>query len=168
MAQESGHASIINYTENEDVVEQLKQMTGGRGPDACIDAVGMEAHGTTPGAMMNMLKQQAHLSVDRTPVLRQAIQACRKGGTVSLPGVYAGFFDKIPLGTAFAKALTFKMGQTHVHRYLRPLLNYIREGQIDPSFVITHQLPLEEAAQGYEIFKTKEDKCIKVVLKPHG
>lgn len=164
MAQE-GRAEVINY-EGVDVVEMLKQMTGGIGPDACIDAVGMEAHGTSIGAINDNIKQKVHLSTDRPHALREAIQACRKGGTVSIPGVYGGFLDKVPFGAAFAKALTFKMGQTHVQKYLRPLLNRIREGQIDPSFVITHRLELSEAPQGYDIFKHKEDGCIKVVLKP--
>lgn len=162
---EKGRAEVINY-EGTDVVEMLKQMTGGIGPDACIDAVGMEAHGTTIDAINDNVKQKVRLTTDRPHALREAIQACRKGGTVSIPGVYSGFLDKVPFGAAFAKALTFKMGQTHMQRYLRPLLNRIREGQIDPSFVITHRLNLDEAPHGYEIFKHKEDDCVKVVLKP--
>jgi len=165
MAQEQGHAEVFNY-EDADVVEVLKEMTGGRGPDACIDAVGLESHGTSIGAVNDTVKQKARLSTDRPHVLRQAIQACGKGGTVSIPGVYGGFLDKVPFGAAFAKALTFKMGQTHVHRYLQPLLERIERGEIDPSFVITHRLSLEEAPNGYDIFKHKEDECIKVVLKP--
>jgi threonine dehydrogenase-like Zn-dependent dehydrogenase len=165
MAQEQGHAEVFNY-EDADVVEVLKEMTGGRGPDACIDAVGMEAHGTSIGAVNDTVKQKVRLGTDRPHVLRQAIQACGKGGTVSIPGVYGGFLDKVPFGAAFAKGLTFKMGQTHVHRYLRPLLERIERGEIDPSFVITHRLSLEEAPGGYDIFKHKEDECIKVVLKP--
>jgi len=164
MAQE-GRAEVINY-EGIDVVEVLKQMTGGMGPDACIDSVGMEAHGTTIGAITDNIKQKSRLSTDRPHVLREAIQACRKGGTVSIPGDYGGFLDKVPFGAAFAKALTLKTGQTHAQKYLRPLLNRIREGQIDPSFVITHRIDLDEAPHGYEIFKHKEDDCIKVVLKP--
>jgi threonine dehydrogenase-like Zn-dependent dehydrogenase len=165
MAQEQGHAEVFNY-EDADVVEVLKEMTGGRGPDACIDAVGMEAHGTSIGAVNDTVKQKVRLGTDRPHVLRQAIQACGKGGTVSIPGVYGGFLDKVPFGAAFAKGLTFKMGQTHVHRYLRPLLERIERGEIDPSFVITHRLSLDEAPGGYDIFKHKEDECIKVVLKP--
>jgi threonine dehydrogenase-like Zn-dependent dehydrogenase len=164
MAQE-GHAEVINY-EGTDVIEMLKQMTGGIGPDACIDAVGMEAHGTTIGAINDNIKQKVRLSIDRPHALRQTIQACRKGGTVSIAGAYGGLLDKMPFGAAFAKGLTFKMGQTHVHRYLRPLLNRIREGTIDPSFVITHRFDLDEAPHAYNIFKQKEDGCIKVVLKP--
>ncbi|MFL5624417.1 MAG: zinc-dependent alcohol dehydrogenase [Ktedonobacteraceae bacterium] len=166
MAQEQGRAEVINYEENRDVIEALKEMTGGRGPDACIDAVGMEAHGTSILSMYDEIKQKTRLSTDRPIALREAIQACRKGGTVSVPGVYGGFLDKFPFGSAFAKGLTFRMGQTHVHRYLRPLLERIERGEIDPSFVITHRLSLDEAPQGYDIFKHKEDGCIKVVLKP--
>ncbi|MFL5629318.1 MAG: zinc-dependent alcohol dehydrogenase [Ktedonobacteraceae bacterium] len=166
MAEEQGRAETINYEENTDVVEALKEMTGGLGPDACIDAVGMEAHGTGIVAANDTIKQKTRLSTDRPIALRQAIQACRKGGTVSIPGVYGGFLDKVPFGAAFAKALTFKMGQTHVHRYMRPLLERIERGDIDPSFVITHRMNLSEAPQGYDIFKHKEDESIKVVLKP--
>ena len=166
MAQEQGRAEVINYEENRDVIEALKEMTGGRGPDACIDAVGMEAHGTSILSMYDEIKQKTHLSTDRPIALREAIQACRKGGTVSVPGVYGGFLDKFPFGAAFAKGLTFRMGQTHVHRYLHPLLERIEQGEIDPSFVITHRLSLDDAPHGYDIFKHKEDGCIKVVLKP--
>jgi threonine dehydrogenase-like Zn-dependent dehydrogenase len=165
MAAEQGKAEVINY-EGTDVVEMLKQMTGGRGPDACIDAAGMEAHGTSLEARLDEAKQKTRLSTDRPHVLRQAIQACGKGGTVSIPGVYGGFLDKIPFGAAFAKGLTFKMGQTHMQKYLRPLLERIQRGEIDPSFVITHRLRLDDAPHGYDIFKHKEDECIKVVLKP--
>ena len=141
-------------------------MTGGRGPDACIDCVGLEAHGHDFVAHYDSVKQKLNLSFDRPKVLRQAIQACRKGGTVSIPGVYGGFIDKVPLGAAFGKGLTLKMGQTHVHRYLPVLLDRIARGEIDPSFVITHRLPLDQAAAGYRTFRDKEDGCIKVVLKP--
>jgi threonine dehydrogenase-like Zn-dependent dehydrogenase len=165
MAQHEGKAEVINY-ENADVLEALKELTGGRGPDACIDAVGMEAHGTGLDAMYDRAKQAVRVSFDRPTVLRYAIMACRKGGTVSVPGVYGGFLDKMPFGAAFNKGLTFKMGQTHVQRYLRPLLKRIQNGDIDPSFVITHRLSLDEAAEGYKIFHDKQDACIKVVLKP--
>jgi threonine dehydrogenase-like Zn-dependent dehydrogenase len=165
MAQEQGRAEVINY-EGIDVVEMLKQMTGGRGPDACIDAVGLEAHGTSPDAVYDTTRQKVRMTTDRPHVLRQAIQACRKGGTVSIPGVYGGLLDKMPFGAAFAKGLTFKMGQTHVHRYLQPLLERVQKGEIDPSFVITHRLKLDEAPYAYDIFKHKEDGCIKVILKP--
>jgi threonine dehydrogenase-like Zn-dependent dehydrogenase len=165
MAQSLENVEILDY-EGADVVQALKDMTGGRGPDSCIDAVGLEAHGDSIGAIVDTAKQKARVSTDRPHVLRQVIQACRKGGTVSIPGVYGGFLDKIPFGAAFAKGLTFKMGQTHVHKYMRPLLERIERGEIDPSFVITHRLSLDDAPQGYDIFKHKEDDCIKVVLKP--
>jgi threonine dehydrogenase-like Zn-dependent dehydrogenase len=165
MAQQAGNTKVINY-EEADVVETLRDLTGGRGPDACIDAVGMEAHGTTIDAVYDKVKQTLRMETDRPTALRQAIQACRKGGTVSIPGVYGGMLDKFPLGAAFAKGLTFKMGQTHVHKYLRPLLERVEHEEIDPSFVITHRLSLDEAPHGYDIFKHKEDDCIKIVLKP--
>jgi threonine dehydrogenase-like Zn-dependent dehydrogenase len=165
MAKERGKAEVINY-EEVDAGEALKEMTGGRGPDACIDAVGMEAHGTDAIALYDKIKQAVRLETDRPFVLRQAIVACRKGGHVSIPGVYGGFVDKMPMGAVVNKALTLKSGQTHVHKYLRPLLQRIQNGEIDPTFVITHRLKLEEAPHGYEIFKKKEDNCIKVVLKP--
>ena len=165
MAKEQCKAEVLNYEEI-DPGEALKEMTGGRGPDACIDAVGMEAHGTNIDYLYDRVKQAVRLETDRPTALRQAIVACRKGGNLSIPGVYGGFLDKIPMGAAFNKGLTFKMGQTHVHRYLKPLLERIQNGEIDPSFVITHRLKLDEAPHGYEIFKHKKDNCIKVVLKP--
>jgi threonine dehydrogenase-like Zn-dependent dehydrogenase len=166
MAQTYGRAEVIDYSGGVDVVETLKQMTGGMGPDVCIDAVGMEAHKTGLEGAYDFAKQTVKLESDRPYVLRECIQACRKGGTVSLPGVYGGFIDKIPMGAAFNKGLTLKMGQTHVHRYLKPLFEKIESGQIDPSFVVTHVFPLEEAPYAYEIFKKKMDGCIKVVMKP--
>jgi threonine dehydrogenase-like Zn-dependent dehydrogenase len=165
MAETQGKADTLNF-DDADVLEKLEEMTGGRGPDACIDAVGLEAHGTSPGELYDWAKMGLRLATDRPNVLRQAIQACRKGGTISVPGVYAGFLDKIPFGAAFNKGLTFKMGQTHVHKYLRPLLERVERGEIDPAFVITHRLALEDAPRGYEIFKNKKDDCIKIVLKP--
>jgi threonine dehydrogenase-like Zn-dependent dehydrogenase len=165
LAEKHGRVDTLNF-DTEDVLDRLTEMTGGRGPDACIDAVGLEAHGTTLGAVYDRVKAALYLATDRPNVLRQAIMACRKGGTVSVPGVYGGFLDKIPFGAAFAKGLTFKMGQTHVHRYLRPLLNRVQKGDIDPSFVITHHLRLEEAPQGYAMFNRKQEQCIKIVLKP--
>ena len=165
MAKEQCGAEVLNYEEVE-VGEALKEMTGGRGPDACLDAVGMEAHGTDAMAFYDKAKQSVRMETDRPTALRQVMVACGKGGHVSLAGVYGGFLDKIPMGAAFNKGLTFKMGQTHVHRYLQPLLERIQNGEIDPSFVITHKMSLEEAPKGYEIFKHKKDNCIKVVLKP--
>lgn len=168
LAQQIG-CDVINFEadNDENIFDQLKdKTTNGRGPDSCIDAVGMEAHGTSPGEIYDWVKMGLRLATDRPNVLRQAIQACRKGGTVSVPGVYAGFLDKFPFGAAFGKGLTFKMGQTHTQRYLRPLLEHIDKGDIDPSFLITHSLPLDLAPEAYETFKQKRDGCIKVVLKP--
>jgi threonine dehydrogenase-like Zn-dependent dehydrogenase len=159
-------AETIDYGAVDDVVEVLNEMTGGIGPDACIDAVGMEAHGRTLDALYDRTKQMARLQSDRPTVLRQAIRACRKGGIVSIPGMYGGFIDGMPMGTAFAKGLTLKMGQTHVHRYMRPLLEKIENGQIDPSVVITHRFALDDAPQAYKMFRDKQDQCIKVVLRP--
>jgi len=158
-------AEILNY-EKLDVLEVLEERTAGRGPDCCIDAVGMEAHGHTPGAIYDRVKHAVMLETDRSNVLRQAIQSCRKGGTVSVPGVYGGLIDKFPIGAAFAKGLTLRMGQTHVHRYMKPLLEKIQNNEIDPSFVITHRMELNSAAEGYDMFQRKEDECIKVVMKP--
>jgi len=165
MAKEYGKAEILNF-EDIDVGEALKEMTGGRGPDAVIDAVGMEAHGTDLMGLVDKAKQAVRLETDRPTALRQAIVACRKGGHVSIPGVYGGFIDHMPMGAAMNKGLTLKTGQTHVHRYLKPLLEHIQNGDIDPSFVITHRLPIDQAPEAYEIFKHKKDNCIKVVLKP--
>jgi threonine dehydrogenase-like Zn-dependent dehydrogenase len=164
MAKDGG-AHILNYEEIE-VGEALKEMTGGRGPDAVMDAVGMEAHGMGLEGFYDKAMQAVKMETDRPNVLRQAIVACRKGGTVSVPGVYTGFVDKMPMGAFMNKGLTMKTGQTHVHRYLRPLLERVQKGEIDPSFVITHSLPLDQAPHGYEIFKHKKDNCIKIVLKP--
>ena len=164
-AEKECNAEVINF-ESQDVLETLREMTGGRGPDACIDEVGMEAHGMTVGAIYDRAKQAVMLETDRPHALRQAIHACRKGGTVSIPGVYGGFIDKFPIGAAFAKGLTLKMGQTNVQKYMRPLLERIRRGDIDPSFVVSHSLPLNDAPQAYEMFRNDKDECIKVVLKP--
>lgn len=166
LAERFGGAKTLNYEQVDDIVEALKQMTGGRGPDACIDAVGMEAHGTGVGILYDKVKQTMRLETDRPYVLREAIQACRKGGTVSIPGVYAQFADKFPMGSAFAKGLTFRMGQTHVHRYLRPLLERIEKGEIDPTAIISHRLRLDDAPEAYKRFRDKESKHIKVVMKP--
>jgi threonine dehydrogenase-like Zn-dependent dehydrogenase len=156
--------AITLTSEDDDLMEALKDLTGGRGPDACIDAVGMEAHGST----YDFVKHTMRLETDRPHVLRQAIRACRKGGVISIPGVYAGFIDKIPLGVAFAKGLSFRMGQTHVQKYMRPLLELIEMGRIDPSFVVTNQLSLKDAPEAYRLFDEKRDGCVKVVLKPYN
>lgn len=165
MAEEMSGAQTLNYEEIE-VGEALREMTGGRGPDACLDAVGLEAHGMGLEGLYDKVMQTVRMETDRPNVMRQAIVACRKGGTVSLAGVYGGFIDKVPMGAAFNKGLTLKMGQTHVHKYLRPLLERIQKGEIDPSYIISHHLPLEDAPKGYDIFKHKKENCTKVVLKP--
>jgi threonine dehydrogenase-like Zn-dependent dehydrogenase len=162
----AGKAEVLNYEEVDNIVEELRWRTGGRGPDSCIDAVGMEAHGDGLMFAYDRTKQRMKLSFDRPLVLREAIQACRKGGTVSVPGVYGGFVDKIPFGAAMNKALTFRMGQTHMMRYMQPLLERVQRGEIDPSFVITHRLSLEQAPDAYRIFRDKQQDCIKVVLDP--
>lgn len=162
----AGGADIINYEEVDDLVEELKWVTAGRGPDACIDAVGMEAHGAGFIGAYDYGKQRMKLSFDRPLALRQMIQACAKGGVISVPGVYGGFLDKIPFGASFGKGLVFKMGQTHMMRYTEPLLKRMQNGEIDPSFVITHRLSLDEAPGAYKIFRDKQDECIKVVLDP--
>ncbi|HZF68681.1 MAG TPA: zinc-dependent alcohol dehydrogenase [Gemmatirosa sp.] len=167
MARDLWGAETINYErDTDDLVETLKEMTGGRGPDHVIDAVGMEAHGTGVYDQLERGKQFTKLQLDRAVVLRQAIQACGKGGTVSLPGVYTGFIDKFPMGQAFAKGLTFKMGQTNTHKYMKPLLERIERGEIDPSRIITHRARLDDAPRLYDTFREKRDGCIKVVLKP--
>ncbi|CAI8890354.1 zinc-dependent alcohol dehydrogenase [Methylocaldum szegediense] len=165
MAREQGGAETLNY-EEVDVYDALMDMTGGRGPDACIDAVGMEAHGHGIQYAYDRAKQATMLETDRPIALREAILACRNGGTVSIPGVYGGFIDKFPIGSIMNRSLTIKTGQTHVQRYLQPLLEKIRNEEIDPSFIVTHRLPLDDAPVGYEMFKHKRDGCIKIVLKP--
>jgi threonine dehydrogenase-like Zn-dependent dehydrogenase len=150
-----------------DVFYKMREMTGGIGPDACIDAVGMEAHGAHIDYWYDKAKTAAMMATDRASSLRQAIHCCRKGGVLSIPGVYGGFVDKVPMGAAFNKGLTLKMGQTHVHKYLPKLLAHIEKGDIDPSFVITHEVPLDDAPEMYHTFRDKKDGCIKVVLKPH-
>ena len=167
MARERAGAETIDYEDVDSVNETLKAMTGGRGPDACIDAVGLEAHhANTAMYAYDRVKQATRLESDRPYVLREAIMSCANGGTVSIAGVYGGFVDKFPIGAIVNRSLTIKSGQCHVHRYLRPLLARIANGEIDPSFVVTHRLDLEDAPHAYELFKNKEDDCVKVVLKP--
>src|SRR5438270_5194498 len=158
-------AEIVN-SKRVDVLEALHELTAGRGPDACIDAVGLEAHGSTLGALYDRAKATLFMATDRPTVLRQAIMACRKGGVVSIPGVYGGLLDKVPFGAAFAKGLTMRMGQTHTHKYMRPLLDRVDRGDIDPSFVITHRFYLSDAPMAYATFLRQKDDCVKVVLKP--
>jgi threonine dehydrogenase-like Zn-dependent dehydrogenase len=166
MARElAGAAETINYEEL-DVHDALKDMTGGRGPDACIDAVGLEAHAPGPVGVYDRVKQATGLETDRPHALREAIMACRSGGTVSVIGVYGGFVDKFPMGALMNRSLTLRAGQCHVQRYMTPLLERIVKGEVDPSFVITHRLPLEDAPRGFDMFGHKADECLKVVLKP--
>jgi threonine dehydrogenase-like Zn-dependent dehydrogenase len=165
MAEAAG-AITINL-EDESVVERLNELTGGKGPEKCIDAVGMEAHATsTPDALMDRAKQMTMTATDRGHVLREMIYVCRPAGVISVPGVYGGIIDKFNFGQAMNKGLTFRMGQTHVNRWTDDLLRRIEEGQIDPSFVITHSVPLSEGPGMYRVFENKQDSCIKVVLKP--
>ncbi|HEU4698230.1 MAG TPA: zinc-dependent alcohol dehydrogenase [Gemmatimonadales bacterium] len=161
--EKAGAWETINYME-ESVQERLRELTGGRGPDACIDAVGMEAHGHAATYAYDRAKQAMMLETDRPIALREAIMACRNGGTVSVIGVYGGFIDKFPMGSVMNRSLTIRTGQCHVQRYMRPLLEHIRRGEIDPSFVITHRARLDDAPEMYELFKHKQDDCLKVVL----
>jgi threonine dehydrogenase-like Zn-dependent dehydrogenase len=166
MARQKVGAETLDY-EEVDIQEALKDMTGGRGPDACIDAVGMEAHAPGFAGTYDRAKQAMMLETDRPIALRQAIMACRNGGIVSVIGVYGGFIDKFPMGSVMNRSLTIRTGQCHVHRYLNPLLERIQKGEIDPSFVITHKMALDDAPEGYAMFLNKQDDCIKIVLKPH-
>lgn len=167
MAERESGARPLNFGEEKDVVQALKDMTNGRGPDKCIDAVGLEAHAAGLSGIYDRAKQAVKLETDRPTALRQIINACRKGGTISIAGVYGGIVDKYPLGVAFNKGLSFKMGQTHVQKYAPQLLEYIEQAAIDPSFVITHHIPLSEAPAAYEMFRDKKEGCIKVVLDPN-
>jgi len=166
MARDKVGAETINYEET-DIYEALKEMTGGRGPDSCVDAVGLESHAPGLTYMYDRAKQAMMLETDRPIALRQAIMACRNGGTVSVIGVYGGFIDKFPMGSVMNRSLTIRTGQCHVQRYLNPLLERIQKGEIDPSFVITHHLKLEDAPEGYATFNNKQDSCIKIVLNPN-
>jgi threonine dehydrogenase-like Zn-dependent dehydrogenase len=165
VARRGGGAETLNYEET-DIPEALDEMTGGRGPDHCIDAVGMEGHAPGVAFAYDKLKTNLFMETDRPVALRQAIMACRSGGTISVAGVYGGFIDKFPMGAIVNRSLTIKSGQCHVHRYMRPLLELIRSGEIDPSFIISHHLKLSEAADGYDMFFRKQDDCLKVVLHP--
>jgi len=164
-AREFSGAQTINY-EQVDVHEALRELTGGRGPDACIDAVGLEAHVPGPLYAYDRVKQAMGLESDRTFALREAIMACRNGGIVSVIGVYGGFIDKFPMGAVVNRSLTIRTGQCHVQRYMKPLLERIEKGEIDPSFVISHRMRLDEAPQGYEMFLHKQHDCVKVILRP--
>jgi threonine dehydrogenase-like Zn-dependent dehydrogenase len=162
----AGGAITINF-DDESVLDRLKELTNGKGPEKCIDAVGMESHATrSVDAVYDRVKQAVMLETDRPHVLREMIYACRPAGTLSVPGVYGGLIDKIPFGAAMNKGLTWRMGQTHVNRWSADLLRRIQEGQIDPSFVITHTVSMEEGPDMYKVFREKQDGCIKVVIKP--
>ncbi|SDO21889.1 Threonine dehydrogenase [Janthinobacterium sp. OK676] len=165
MARELSGAETLHF-DAVDVPDALREMTGGRGPDACIDAVGMEAHGSGVSYIYDRLKQTMKLESDRPTALREALMACRNGGVVSVPGVYGGFSDKIPFGSIMNRSLTIKTGQTHVQRYMQPLLERIQQGELDPGAIISHHLRLDEAPHGYDIFQKKQEQCIKVVLHP--
>jgi len=164
MARNNLNAEILNYEEVDSVLDALNELTGGRGPDKCIDAVGMEAHAPGLKGAYDKVKQAVKLESDRPIALREAIMACRNGGTVSVIGVYGGIDDKIPIGSFMNRGLTLRTGQCHVQRYMRPLLARIQNGDIDPSFIITHRMPLADAPKGYKIFRDKLDHCEKVVL----
>ncbi len=163
---EAGGAEVINQDEVDSVLGVLRDMTANRGPDSCMDAVGMEASGHSVPYLYDNVKQKLRLTFDRAQVFRECVIACRKGGTVSVPGVYGGFVDKVPLGAFMNKGLTLKSGQTHMMRYMKPLLDRIERGEIDPSFVISHVLPLEDAPRGYKMFRDKQEHCTKVVMDP--
>jgi threonine dehydrogenase-like Zn-dependent dehydrogenase len=162
MARQSG-AEAVDY-EKVDVHEFLQEQTGGQGPDACIDAVGMEAHGHSIDAIMDNARSGLRLQPDHAHALRQAIHCCRKGGIISIPGIYIGIVDNFNFGMAFNKGLKMKMGQTHTHKYMKRLLEHIQDGEIDPSFVISHRMTLDQAPQGYQIFQQKQEACTKIVM----
>ncbi|OPY98814.1 glutathione-dependent formaldehyde dehydrogenase [Bradyrhizobium sacchari] len=166
MAEAAG-ATTINF-ENESVLERLKELTDGKGPEKCIDCVGMESHvsASWPDTLLDRAKQMVMLESDRPHVLREMIYVCRPGGIISVPGVYSGFSDKLPMGAFMNKGLTMRTGQTHVNRWTDDLLRRIEQGEIDPSFVITHTVPLEQGPEMYQMFRDKRDSCVKVVLKP--
>jgi threonine dehydrogenase-like Zn-dependent dehydrogenase len=167
MAATHGKAETLNFDEADSVYERLMEMTNGRGPDSCIDCVGTEAHaGGSPDAILDKVKAAVMLGTDRPHVLREAIRCCRKGGTLSVPGVYIGFLDKIPFGALMNKGLTVRTGQTPVKKYAAKLLRMIEDGTIDPSFVITHRVGLDGAPEAYRAFRDKEEGCIKVVMRP--
>jgi threonine dehydrogenase-like Zn-dependent dehydrogenase len=164
-AEEREGAQTLNYTLY-DVREALRDMTGGRGPDACIDAVGMEAHGVGLAYAYDRVKQAARLDTDRPIALREAILACRKGGTVSVIGVYGGLLDKIPFGAAMNKGLTLRMGQQHGQKYVPRLLEHVQRGELDPAYLCTHPMSLEEGPKGYAMFKHKADGILRAVFRP--
>src|ERR1700760_604315 len=166
MARSIGAITVDYSEEDVSVLQALKDLTGGTGPDSCIDAVGLEAHSTQLQGIYDVVKVALLMETDRPAVLRQAIQAVRKGGTVSIPGVYGGLLDKVPFGAAFGKGITMKMGQTNMHNYMKPLLDRIERGQIDPSYIISHRITLEEAPRMYEVWRDKRESVTKIVIDP--
>jgi len=166
MARSIGAITVDYSEEDVSVLTALKDLTGGVGPDACIDAVGLEAHSTELQGLYDVVKTALMMETDRPAVLRQAIQAVRKGGTLSIPGVYGGLLDKVPFGAAFGKGITMKMGQTNMHNYMKPLLERIEKGQIDPSYIISHRITLNEAPAMYKIWRDKKEKVTKIVIDP--
>jgi threonine dehydrogenase-like Zn-dependent dehydrogenase len=166
MARSIGAVTVDFGEEDVSVLTALKDLTGGSGPDACIDAVGLESHSRELQGFYDRVKTALMLETDRPGVLRQAIQAVRKGGTVSIPGVYGGLLDKVPFGAAFGKGITMKMGQTNMHNYMKPLLDRIESGQIDPSYIISHRITLEEAPRMYEVWRDKRESVTKIVIDP--
>ena len=166
MARASARSPSTTREDDVNVLTALKDLTGGVGPDACIDAVGLEAHSTELQGFYDKVKTAVMLETDRPSVLRQAIQAVRKGGTLSIPGVYGGLLDKVPFGAAFGKGITMKMGQTNMHNYMKPLLERIEKGQIDPSYIISHRITLDEAPEMYKVWRDKKENVTKIVIDP--
>jgi threonine dehydrogenase-like Zn-dependent dehydrogenase len=166
LAKKIGAITVDYSHEDVDVLTAIKDLTGGIGPDSCIDAVGLEAHSTELQGIYDKVKTAVMLEQDRPIVLRQAIQAIRKGGTLSIPGVYGGLLDKVPFGAAFGKGITMKMGQTHMHRYMKPLLERIEKGQIDPTYIISHRITLDEAPEMYKVWRDKQQSVTKIVIDP--
>jgi len=166
MARSVGAITVDYSNEDISVLTALRDLTGGVGPDGCIDAVGLESHSSDVQGVYDAVKNALFLETDRPSVLRQAIQAVRKGGTLSIPGVYGGLLDKVPFGAAFGKGITMKMGQTNMHTYMRPLLERIEKGQIDPSYIISHRISLDEAPEMYKVWRDKKDHVTKIVIDP--
>lgn len=167
LAKNKAKAEVLDYSKVDNIIEVLNEMTGGRGPDRCIDAVGMEAHNNSVDYYYDRAKQAVRMQTDRPTVLRQAIMACRKGGTVSIVGVYGGLIDKFPMGAAMNKGLTLRMGQMHAQKYIPRLLEHVANGDVDPSYLLTHKLSLDDGPEGYKMFKHKTEECIRSVFEPN-
>lgn len=166
LARSLGAITVDFAEEDVSVLTALKDLTGGMGPDSCIDAVGLESHSSDLEGIYDKAKVAVMLETDRPSVLRQAIMAVRKGGTLSIPGVYGGLLDKVPFGAAFGKGITMKMGQTNMHKYMKPLLERIEKGDIDPSYIISHRISLDEAPGMYEVWRDKRERVTKIVIDP--